>query len=300
MTLLRAQHYDRCMSSPTPVVYPTRHVRVDTAPGSPTWGALELAAPLALGQRVLIIGEPRSGATTVLQHIARSMLTEVANVDVHALLVDREVEERLDWTYELPEVTLHGTTSDMDVTAHADVAHVFENALAAAAGGRDVVLLVDSFTALARACNVVAPPDDRVLTGGIQQAALIQVRRWFGSARAFADNGGSLTVAGSAAVATGAEADDLICEELIGTGTMDIRLDIELHRAGLLPAIDLDRSGARHDELILGDDETARRATATTRLLEGGPADALARVLTGLEEHYSLETVIDHALRNSV
>lgn len=268
-------------------VFPHRHVPL-VYPGGPVWmAALELAAPLALGARGLIVGPHGSGRTTVLQHIGCAVAKNAPHVELHAVLVDRPIDEHMEWRSVVPSATLQGTTSEDDPDTHAALTHVFHDAATAAASGADVVILVDSLAALARALNVSMDHDERILSGGIMATALRELRSCFGAARAY-DPNGSLTILGSATADGDQELDTVVFEELVGTGNVEYRLDGAIRQSGLFPPIDIERSGARHTDSILGIDEADRRARQRSLVTQYGPSAGLAMLLEHLELHGTL------------
>ena len=281
----------------TDAVFPHRHVPLEY-PGGPriAGGALELAAPLALGQRGLIIAPPRCGATSVLRMLGAGVAHHVPAAEIHVVLVDRPVEERLDWREELPSATLHGTTSDSEDGAHAHAVALepFAAAASAADNGRDVVVLIDSLASLARALVATSTDDSgRVLDGGIPQTALRELRRLFGQARARpGDEGGSLTMLATVAVETAQELDDVVLHELVGTGNVDWRLDAEAMHTGLFPPLDILASGARRTELILGEAEAERRGQMRALIDERGTVAGLGLLLDALDMIGSLDMVL--------
>lgn len=271
-------------------IFPHEHVPVARDDG-PIWlHAVELAAPVALGQRALIVGPPGSGKTTLLHEIGRSLLQRVPGLEAHVVIVDQRPEERGEWRRWLPGATVHGTTSDASPAEHADVAHVFGAATELSGAGGNVLVLIDSLAALARAFNATAEESDRVLTGGLLASALREVRMCFGAGRALHPDG-SLTVIATAAVDTGAELDEVVFQELVGTGNMEIRLSGEAMAAGLFPPLDIGASGARRDDDILGLDEADRRASLRGKVSAHGTTAGLQLLLHEIERAGSLDRV---------
>lgn len=282
------------MAAPAPptVVYPTRHVPLARDGDEPWRFVAELATVLALGQRVLVIGPPRSGVTSMLQLMASSLLREVPHCTVDVVLVDRDIEEFLEWRQTLPDAHVHGAASDAPPDEQSDVSHVFMNALARAEDGEDRVVVVDTIAALARALNVSMPFDERVLSGGIMQVALRSTRDLFSRGRAF-ENGGSLTIIAGAQSESTVELDEIVLEELVGTGNMELRLSAAASAAGLWPPVDLERSGARHAELIVGDQEARRRAQLQAKVVDHGLLAGLALLLEELRTSGSLAALLE-------
>lgn len=281
--------------------FPHRHVPIARDGGPRQAIPLELAAPLALGQRGLVIAPQRSGATTVLRWLGGALAD--ADVDVRVLLVDRPVEEHLEWREELPGAAVTGTTSDVEGPEdHLRLASAFGDAAAAAAGGLHVAVLVDSLGSLARALAATHDHSDgRVLDGGLPQSALRELRGWFGLARAGRAEdpaAGSLTIIGTMHVETTQELDEVVLHELVGTGNVEWRLDGDAMRAGLFPPVDVVASGARRTELILGEEAADRRALLRAEVDRHGTIAGLGLLVQQLDELGSLDEVLD-ALANS-
>jgi transcription termination factor Rho len=282
--------------APTGVTFPHRHVPI-ARPGAPRQAqVLELAAPLALGQRGLVVGAPRTGATTVLRWLGAALAD--AGVQVHAILVDRPVEEQLEWREELPGVRLVGTTSDVEGPEdHLRLASAFDEARAATLAGTDAAVLVDSLGALARALAATHDhTDGRVLDGGLPQTALTELRGWFSMARAVDETGGdagSLTILGTALVGTEQQLDEVVLHELVGTGNVEWRLDEDAMRAGLFPPVDVLGSGARRTELIVGEREADRRALLRSEVDRHGTVAGLGLLADRIDDAGSLDAVLD-------
>lgn len=259
--------------------------------GGPHWlAAADLAAPLALGARGLVVGPPRSGRTMLLQQIAHSVAAHAAHADLRVLLVDRPIDEHMEWKHEVPGARIHGTTSEASANEHASLATIFDDAAAHAAAGQDVVLLVDSLAALARALNASMDLDERILTGGMMATALRALRECFGKARAYEPDG-SLTIIGTATADSNQELDTVVFEELVGTGNVEYRLSGDIAGAGIIPGIDIERSGSRGVERIVGDDDAERRARLRDLVSQYGSSAGLAMLLEHLEQHGQLPDV---------
>jgi transcription termination factor Rho len=244
-------------------------------------GAVELACCVALGQRIVIAGPHRSGRTTIARELARAFHAAVPDAHIVAILVDRPVEEAMEWRADVPGVEIHSSSSDDPPEEQADIGDAVAAASATCDAGGDALIIIDSFAALARAINVTREFDERVLTGGLLQHALRDVRGWFAKGRTLAD-GGSLTLVGTVTTGTESELDEIVFQELTGTGNADIRLDEAMRRNELFPPLDLAGSGARHTELVIGDAETQRRATLRTMLDQLGPGFGLEFLLEQL------------------
>lgn len=284
-----------------PAAFPHRHVPIARAGGPRQAIPLELAAPLALGQRGMVVGPQRTGATTVLRWLGSALVD--AGADVRVLLVDRPVEEHLEWREELPTATLTGTTSDVDGPEdHLRLASAFDEAAAAAGEGRHVAVLVDSLGSLARALAATHDHSDgRVLDGGLPQAALRELRGWYGLGRAGgADDpgAGSLTIIGTVPVDTEQELDEVVLHELVGTGNVEWRLDADAMRAGLFPPVDVLASGARRTELIVGEEEADRRALLRAEVDRHGTIAGLGLLAQQLDELGTLDAVLDELERS--
>lgn len=277
------------MGSP---VHPYRHVPLGRA-GGPGWlQVVELAAPVALGQRAVISGPPRSGLTTVLREVTRSLQAAEPAVDVTVLLVDRPIEEHLEWRAEVPGATVRATSPDDAPAAHRALVDAARDARERCDAGEHAAIVIDSLGALARAVNLaVAPDDERVLDGGLAHAALAELRRVFGLGRAL-EAAGSLTVLATCTTGGHTHLDEVVLHELVGTGNMELRLGAAPLAAGLFPPIDLEVSGARHAEVFLGEAEADRRAALLSRLLERGTVAGLALLEEGLADHGSLEVLL--------
>lgn len=287
-------------AAPT-AAFPHRHVPIAREGGPRQAIPLELAAPLALGQRGMVVAPQRTGATTVLRWLGAALAD--AGVDVRVLLVDRPVEEHLEWREELPDARITGTTSDVEGPEdHLRLATAFEKAAADAGDGGHVAVLVDSLGSLARALAATHDhADGRVLDGGLPQAALRELRGWYGLARAGRDHdpdAGSLTIIGTVPVETAQELDEVVLHELVGTGNVEWRLDADAMRAGLFPPVDVLASGARRTELILGEDEADRRALLRAEVDRHGTIAGLGLLVQQVDELGSLDAVLDELARS--
>ena len=214
---------------------------------------MELTTPIGKGQRGLIVAAPRTGKTMMLQAIARAILKNHKEVTLIVLLIDERPEEVTDWQRQVKAEVI-SSTFDEPAQRHAQVAEmVLEKAKRLVEHKKDVVVLLDSITRLARAYNTIAPPSGKVLSGGLDSNALQRPKRFFGAARNI-ENGGSLTIMATALVDTGSRMDDVIFEEFKGTGNMEVHLDRRLADKRLFPAIDISQSGTRKEELLVDKD----------------------------------------------
>jgi transcription termination factor Rho len=218
---------------------------------------INLIAPVGRGQRGLIVSPPKSGKTTILKQIANSISTKYVDVHLMVALIGERPEEVTDMDRSV-DAEVISSTFDEPVTSHVRVAEmVLERAKRLVEMGRDVVILLDSITRLARAYNLVVTPSGRTLSGGIDPSALYPPKRFFGAARNIED-GGSLTICATCLVDTGSRMDDVVYEEFKGTGNMELHLSRKLQERRIFPAIDMDRSSTRREELLLGPDITQR------------------------------------------
>ena len=215
---------------------------------------MELTTPIGKGQRGLIVAAPRTGKTMLLQAVARAVLHNHPEILLIVLLIDERPEEVTDWQRQVKSAEVISSTFDEPAQRHAQVAEiVMEKAKRLVEHKRDVVILLDSITRLARAYNTIAPPSGKVLSGGLDSNALQRPKRFFGSARNIED-GGSLTILATALVDTGSRMDDVIFEEFKGTGNMEVHLDRRLADKRIFPAIDISQSGTRKEELLVDRD----------------------------------------------
>jgi transcription termination factor Rho len=238
-------------------LYPSSRLRLETSPDNMTARVLDMLTPQGKGQRGLVVAAPRTGKTLILQNIANSIATNHPEVILIVLLVDERPEEVTDM-----QRTVRGevvsSTFDEPPTRHVQVAEmVIEKAKRLVEHKRDVVILLDSITRLARAYNAIVPSSGKVLSGGVDANALQKPKRFFGAARNIED-GGSLSIIATALVETGSRMDDVIFEEFKGTGNSEIVLDRRMADRRIFPAVDINKSGTRKEELLLPRDELHR------------------------------------------
>ena len=260
-------------------LYPEERVRLETTRENISARVLDLLTPIGKGQRGLVVSPPRTGKTMLLQTIANSVTANHPEVTLIVLLIDERPEEVTDM-----QRTVRGevisSTFDEPAARHVQVAEmVIEKAKRLVEHKRDVVILLDSITRLARAYNTVVPPSGKVLSGGVDSNALQRPKRFFGAARNV-EEGGSLTIIATALIDTGSRMDDVIFEEFKGTGNMEVALDRKLVDKRVFPAIDLNRSGTRKEELLTPKDELNR-------------IWVLRKVLNPLSSTESMELIID-------
>jgi len=238
-------------------LYPAGRLRMETTKDNLTGRVLDLLCPIGKGQRGLIVAPPRTGKTMMLQNMANSVTTNHPEVALIVLLIDERPEEVTDMQRTVKGEVI-SSTFDEPPQRHIQVAEmVLEKAKRLVEHKRDVVILLDSVTRLARAYNSVTPPSGKVLSGGIDANALQRPRRFFAAARNV-EEGGSLTIMATALIDTGSRMDDVIFEEFKGTGNMEINLDRRLVDKRIFPAIDINRSGTRKEELLMPPDELNR------------------------------------------
>ena len=238
-------HFDNL----TPL-YPDLHLKLETAPSKISGRILDLVAPIGKGQRGLIVAPPRTGKTVFMQDIANAITTNHPEVNLIVLLIDERPEEVTDMARSVQGEVI-SSTFDEPASRHVQVAEmVIEKAKRLVEHKKDVVILLDSITRLARAYNQVIPSSGKVLSGGVDSNALHKPKRFFGAARNI-ENGGSLTIIATALIDTGSKMDEVIFEEFKGTGNMEVHLDRKLVEKRIFPSIDINKSGTRKEELLI-------------------------------------------------
>ena len=260
-------------------LYPDTRIHLETAPTDTSTRIMDLLTPIGKGQRGLIVAPPRTGKTMLLQSIAHSVTRNHPEIVLIVLLIDERPEEVTDMQRSVKGEVV-SSTFDEPATRHVQVAEmVIEKAKRLVEHKRDVVILLDSITRLARAYNTIVPPSGKVLSGGVDSNALQKPKRFFGAARNI-EEGGSMTIIATALVDTGSRMDEVIFEEFKGTGNMEIHLDRRLVDKRVFPAIDVNRSGTRKEELLLEEYELNR-------------VWVLRKVLNPLNTVDSMELLID-------
>jgi transcription termination factor Rho len=235
-------------------LYPQERLRLESDPGNLTTRVIDLVAPIGKGQRGLIVSPPKAGKTMVLQSIANAITKNNPEVHLMVVLVDERPEEVTDMQRTVKGEVI-ASTFDRPAEDHTTVAELaIERAKRLVELGHDVVVLLDSMTRLGRAYNLAAPASGRILSGGVDSSALYPPKRFFGAARNI-EHGGSLTVLATALVETGSKMDEVIFEEFKGTGNMELKLDRRLADKRIFPAVDVDSSGTRKEELLLAPEE---------------------------------------------
>jgi transcription termination factor Rho len=260
-------------------LYPQDRLRLETEPNILTTRVIDLVAPIGKGQRGLIVSPPKAGKTMVLQAIANAITTNNPEVHLMVVLVDERPEEVTDMQRSVKGEVI-ASTFDRPADDHTTVAELsIERAKRLVELGHDVVVLLDSITRLGRAYNLAAPASGRILSGGVDSTALYPPKRFFGAARNI-ENGGSLTILATALVDTGSRMDEVIFEEFKGTGNMELKLDRKLADKRIFPAVDVDPSGTRKEEILLAPDELQ-------------VVWKLRRVLHALDTQQALELLLD-------
>jgi transcription termination factor Rho len=238
-------------------LYPNERLRLESQPDDYTTRIVDLLTPIGKGQRGLIVAAPRTGKTMMLQHVAKAIAHNHKEVILIVLLIDERPEEVTDMQRSVDGEVI-SSTFDEPATRHVQVAEmVIEKAKRLVEHGKDVVILLDSITRLARAYNTVVPPSGKILSGGVDSNALHKPKKFFGAARNIED-GGSLTIIATALIDTGSRMDEVIFEEFKGTGNMEIHLDRRLMDKRVFPAIDINKSGTRKEELLITKEDLNR------------------------------------------
>ncbi|MEA3508044.1 MAG: transcription termination factor Rho [Synergistota bacterium] len=269
----RRPHFEKL----TPV-FPDDRLHLETKQTELTTRVVDLFSPIGKGQRALVVSPPKAGKTTVLKKIANAVTTNQPEVILMVLLIDERPEEVTDMARSVDGEVI-ASTFDRPAEEHMRVANLtLEKAKRLVEVGKDVVLLLDSITRLARASNLVVPPSGRTLSGGMDPSALYFPKRFFGAARNI-EEGGSLTIIGTALVDTGSRMDEVIYEEFKGTGNMEIHLSRKLSEQRIFPAIDITRSGTRREELLMTPDELQRVWLLRRRITNVDEAEVLNLIL---------------------
>ena len=231
-------------------IYPDERIRLETTAREYATRCIDLVSPIGKGQRGIIVSPPKAGKTTLLKMIAGAIAKNYPDVELKVLLIDERPEEVTDMQRSIKGEVIYSTFDELPEHHTKTAEMLLERAKRLVESGKDVVILLDSLTRLARAYNLTIPPTGRTLSGGIDPGALHSPKRFFGSARNI-ENGGSLTIIATALIDTGSRMDDVIFEEFKGTGNMEIHLDRRLSEKRIFPAIDLAKSGTRKEELLL-------------------------------------------------
>jgi transcription termination factor Rho len=255
-------------------VYPTKKINLESAPGEYSMRVMDMLAPIGKGQRGLIVSPPKSGKTVLLQKIANSISRNHPEIKLIVLLIDERPEEVTDMERSVQGEVI-SSTFDEPADRHVQVADmVIEKAKRMVEANEHVVILLDSITRLARAHNIVVPHSGRILSGGVDSNALHKPKRFFGAARNTED-GGSLTIIATALIDTGSRMDDVIFEEFKGTGNMELVLNRDLSDRRIFPAIDVNRSGTRREDLLLKEDDLGKIWILRKILSDFSPVEAM-------------------------
>ena len=259
-------------------LYPNEQVKLETTRENLSSRVMDLLTPLGKGQRGLIVSPPRTGKTMLLQSIANSITTNHPEITLIVLLIDERPEEVTDMQRSVKGEVI-SSTFDEPATRHVQVTEmVMEKAKRLVEHKRDVVILLDSITRLARAYNTIVPPSGKVLSGGVDSNALQRPKRFFGAARNI-EEGGSLTIIATSLIDTGSRMDDVIFEEFKGTGNMEVNLERKLVDKRVFPAIDINKSGTRKEELLLSKDDLNRVWVLRKVLNPLSPVEAMELLL---------------------
>jgi transcription termination factor Rho len=273
-------------------IFPLKRYDLETKPTLLTTRLLDLIAPIGRGQRGLIVSPPKAGKTTVLKHIANAISANYQQVHLMIALIGERPEEVTDMDRSV-EAEVISSTFDDPITDHVRVAEMaIERAKRLVESGRDVVVMLDSITRLTRAYNLTVPASGRMLSGGVDPAALYPPKRFFGAARNI-EEGGSLTIIATCLVDTGSRMDDLIYEEFKGTGNMELHLNRRLADRRVYPAFEIERSSTRREELLL-EPELLQKVWTLRRMIEAiGGSDALEAVLTRMAKTRTNKDFLD-------
>jgi len=273
-------------------IYPNERIVLETNGANMSTRVMDLFTPIGKGQRGLIVAPPRTGKTILLQHIANSITANHKEIILIVLLIDERPEEVTDMIRSVKGEVI-SSTFDEPATRHVQVAEiVIEKAKRLVEHKRDVVILLDSITRLARAYNTVVPSSGKILSGGIDASAMQKPRRFFGSAKNI-EEGGSLTIVATALIDTGSRMDEVILEEFKGTGNMEIYLDRKLAEKRVFPAIDINKSGTRKEELLMENGDLSRIWLLRKVLQPMNPVDAMEFLLEKLADTDSNKNFID-------
>ena len=267
-------------------LHPDKRIQMETTTEELSTRIVDLIVPIGFGQRGLIVSPPRAGKTILMQKMAKAVLANYPEAFVFMLLIDERPEEVTDMERHVqgPGCEVISSTFDENTSRHVQVADmVIEKAKRLVEYGKDVVIFLDSITRLARAWNSEVPNSGKILSGGVDANALQRPKRFFGSARRV-EEGGSLTIVATALVDTGSKMDDVIFEEFKGTGNLEIVLDRRLVDKRIYPAIDINRSGTRREEMLLGSDEFRRTSVLRRVLSEMNPPDAMELLINRLSK----------------
>ena len=273
-------------------IYPTERLKLETVQNEFAMRIIDLMSPVGKGQRGMIVAQPKVGKTTLLKKIANSITANNPEVELIVLLIDERPEEVTDMKRSIKGTVIYSTFDEVP-EHHVKVAEmVLERAKRLTEQNKDVVILLDSITRLARAYNLVIPTSGRTLSGGLDPSALHKPKKFFGAARNI-ENGGSLTILATALVETGSRMDDVIFEEFKGTGNMEVHLDRKLSEKRIFPAIDINKSGTRREDLLLSKDEQEAVFGLRKALSSASVAEITEQVLSLMVSTKNNEEFVD-------
>ncbi len=279
-------HANRIMFEDLTPLHPNSRLKLEVEPSEVSMRVVDLVSPIGKGQRGLIVAPPRTGKTVLLQKIAKSILRNHPECYVFVLLIDERPEEvtEMERSVKSPRTEVISSTFDEPTSRHIQVSEmVIEKAKRLVEDKQDVVILLDSITRLARAYNTEVPNSGKILSGGVDATALHKPKRFFGAARNILE-GGSLTILGTALVDTGSRMDEVIFEEFKGTGNMELHLDRRLVDRRVYPAIDINKSGTRKEELLIGEQDLRRNYILRKVLSDMNPIESMDALIKGLSK----------------
>ena len=292
MSSKRRPHFDNL----TPV-FPDEKIVLENSSIDLSTRVMDLVAPIGRGQRGLIVAQPKAGKTVLLKKIAASVEDKYPDIELIVLLVDERPEEVTDMKRSLKHSEVIYSTFDEETRHHVKVAQmVIERAKRLAETGKDVMILLDSITRLARAYNMEVPASGRTLSGGLDPGALHPPKKFFGTARNL-EEGGSVTILATALVETGSRMDDVIYEEFKGTGNMELHLDRQLSERRIFPAIDLYKSGTRREDLLLSQEEYQVMYMLRRAMSSGSVMDVTEEIIDNLSSTRSNKDFVDFMLK---
>jgi transcription termination factor Rho len=293
---------ETCLTRPdfdslTPI-YPRKRIEMETTPNNLSTRIIDLIAPIGKGQRGMIVSPPKAGKTTLLKSVANAISKNHPEIEIIVLLIDERPEEVTDMRRSVDGDVVYSTFDELP-NHHTKVAEiVLERAKRLVEHGKDVVILLDSITRLARAYNLTIPATGRTLSGGLDPGALHKPKRFFGAARNL-EEGGSLTILATALVETGSRMDDVIFEEFKGTGNMEIHLDRKLSEKRIFPALDINKSGTRREDLLLSQRELETIWSIRKALGNAPTQDVTETLIENLMNTKSNEEFIEE-MRNKI
>jgi len=292
MTAKRRPHFDNL----TPI-FPNQKIVLENSSIDLSTRVMDLVAPIGRGQRGLIVAQPKAGKTVLLKKIAASVEEKYPDIELIVLLVDERPEEVTDMKRSLHKSEVIYSTFDEETRHHVKVAQmVIERAKRLAETGKDVMILLDSITRLARAYNMEVPSSGRTLSGGLDPGALHPPKKFFGTARNL-EEGGSVTILATALVDTGSRMDDVIYEEFKGTGNMELHLDRQLSERRIFPAIDLYKSGTRREDLLLTQEEYSVMYMLRRAMASGSVMEVTEEIIENLSSTKSNEDFVNFMLK---